>query len=223
MVGLDASDSQETGIGDWCAMTTPYVHSGYARKENDDYQTVDGRCVTALVDTLKTSDLWLAKVHTIVDICGSHGSGIIRSLSNLGYRNVSAASEAFAAHTANWIITNPPYDRSIVDKYVKHVLRFINLGHVSHAAFLMRANWDMAQSRAVFFDNPYYHGQIRMRFCPWWSEERKAQPIHNYVWHIWSSEQPDKAADHPHGVVAPRIYYWPLSGEMGKLKTTPPE
>jgi len=222
LVGLDASDSQEVGIGDWSAMTTPYVHSGYARKENDDYQTVDERCVTALVDTLKTSDLWLMETSKIIDICGSHGSGIVRSLSNLGY-NASAAPEAFVAHTADWIITNPPYDRAIVDKYVGHVLGHIDSGYVKHAAFLMRSNWDMAQSRADFFDNIYYHGQIRMRFRPWWSEERKAQPIHNYVWHIWSEEPQVCLYDRCERNIGPRIYYWPLSGEMGKLKTTPTE
>jgi hypothetical protein len=35
------------------------------------------------------------------------------------------------------------------------------------------------------FDHPYYYGQIKLRFRPWWSEERTAQPIHNYVWHVW--------------------------------------
>lgn len=29
--------------------------------------------------------------------------------------------------------------------------------------------------------------QIKLRFRPWWSESREAQPIHNYVWQVWSS------------------------------------
>ncbi len=176
----------------------------------------------ALVDTLKTSGLWLAKNHKIIDICGSHGSGIVRSLSSLGY-NASAAPEAFAQHKADWIITNPPYDRVIVDKYVCNALAHVETHAVNHAAFLMRANWDRARSRAAFFDSPYYHGQIRMRFRPWWSEERKAQPIHNYVWHIWSWEQPGRAEDYPGAAINPEVYYWPLYGEMSKLKTTPTE
>ena len=43
-----------------------------------------------------------------------------------------------------------------------------------------------------------YRGQTRMRFRPWWSGDRKAQPIHNYVWHVWAP-----------GVGEPVIRYWP--------------
>jgi hypothetical protein len=37
----------------------------------------------------------------------------------------------------------------------------------------------------MFAQNEYYYGQIKMLFRPWWSEDHSAQPIHNYVWHIW--------------------------------------
>jgi hypothetical protein len=39
------------------------------------------------------------------------------------------------------------------------------------------------------FESPFYFGQIKLLFRPWWSEERKSQPIHNYVWHIWTHER----------------------------------
>lgn len=198
----------------------PYVHSGYDRKENDDYQTVDGRCVQALVDSLRGSPVWLAKNHAIVDMCGSHGSGIIRALATQGYAKVWAAKEAFERHETDWIITNPPYDRAIVDKYARHALKQIEEGEVYGAAFLMRANWDMARSRAPLFESPFYHGQIRMRFRPWWSEDRKAQPIHNYVWHIWYVEQHMNTLENEDRIARPQIYYWPLAADMHKLKTT---
>ncbi len=173
----------------------PFVHSGYERKENDDYQTVDKRCVLALVESVPLFG-------ECVDICGSHGSGIVNALRE--YRHDAyAAPEAFARHEEyEWIVTNPPYDRKVVNKYVEHALAHVQEGLVVGAAFLMRANWDFAASRAKFFDSPLYAGQVRMRFRPWWTEERSAQPIHNYVWHIW--EQPTRPR-----AVEQKIIYWP--------------
>ena len=61
---------------------------------------------------------------------------------------------------------------------------------ITAAAFLMRTNFDHAQSRKQFFTTRSYHGQIKLLFRPWWSEERQAHPIHNYVWHIWRARRP---------------------------------
>ena len=186
-------------------MTVPFVHSGYERKENDDYQTIDDRCVQALLETMHIqNNLYVGKYMEISDMCGSHGSGIINTLNKKGFVHAVAEPDAFSNEIkCQWIITNPPYDRKIVNSYIEHALKLIDHKHTFAAAFLMRANWDMAQSRSHLFDSDKYHSQIRMRFRPWWSEERKAQPIHNYVWQIWA---------HPHATVpntAPIIYYWP--------------
>jgi hypothetical protein len=168
-------------------MSNVYVNSGYARLENDNYQTVDSRCVESFVkgfflDHIKNGDY--NSMPTIVDMCGSHGSGIVRDFQNLGFK-ASYLENAFVPIYADWIVTNPPYDRKVVDKFANHALNSISKGNVLGAAFLMRANWDFAMTRADLFDRKEYYGQIRMRFRPWWTEERKAQPIHNYVWHIW--------------------------------------
>lgn len=181
----------------------PFVHSGYERKENDDYQTIDKRCVLALVESVP---LWGSSV----DICGSHGSGIVTALQE--YRHdATAAPEAFVIHEGfDWIVTNPPYDRRFVNKYVEHALAHLEKGLVVGAAFLLRANWDFASSRARLFDNDFYSGQVRMRFRPWWTEERTAQPIHNYVWHIW--EKPtDRQTEQ-------KIIYWPKSASNQSTK-----
>ncbi len=182
-------------------MTVPFVHSNYERKENDDYQTIDERCVTALLDTFNIqSNLFVGKYHEITDICGSHGSGIINTLLKKGFINAICEDDAFSSEiTGDWVITNPPYDRKIVNSYVEHCFKLMDSKKIYAAAFLMRANWDMAQSRSHLFDNDKYYGQIRMRFRPWWSEERKAQPIHNYVWHIWTNGNNK----------TPTIHYWP--------------
>lgn len=186
-------------------MTVPYVHSGYARKENDDYQTIDGRCIDALAETIFLDG-------KIVDICASHGSGIVSRLVEKGY-NAEGSPQAFnVLEDAKWIVTNPPYDRAIVDRYAEHAIAHVQAKKVFGAVFLMRANWDMASSRARLFDTPFYKGQIRMRFRPWWSEERKAQPIHNYVWHIWAN-----------GFSASLIHYWPTkkSGPLPNFEFQP--
>jgi hypothetical protein len=174
----------------------PFVHSGYERKENDDYQTVDKRCVQALIQSTSVGG-------KMIDICGSHGSSIVNILLQEGFGYAYAAPEAFVKHEGfDWIVTNPPYDRRVVDKYIEHSLAHIQKNLVYGAAFLMRANWDFASSRTKFFDHGLYAGQIRMRFRPWWTEERTAQPIHNYVWHIWSCNVCEEG---------PIIKYWPTA------------
>ena len=183
----------------------PFVHSGYARKENDDYQTIDTRCIQALMETPEMGlreDLIKCPNKKVVDICASHGSGIVTTLNNYGFE-AEGREEAFLPlnkQGIHAIVTNPPYDRRIVDKIVCHVLEQLTVtdGPCS-AYFLMRANWDFASSRSWLFDNAMYRGQLRMRFRPWWSEERKAQPIHNYVWHHWSFFEAGP----------PIISYWP--------------
>jgi hypothetical protein len=174
-------------------MSTPYVHSGYERKEHDDYQTIDGRCVDALVDSLSILD------PPFVDMCGRFGSGITDRLRAKGFdaRNLNDAFTDDIPYC--WITTNPPYDRKIVDTFTRRAIHLIEEEKVAGACFLMRANWDFAVSRKNLFDTGTYYGQVRMRFRPWWSEERKAQPIHNYVWHVWTNPR------HLH----PVIHYWP--------------
>lgn len=179
----------------------PFVHSGYERKENDDYQTVDKRCVLALVESVP---LW----GSIIDMCGSHGSGIVNTLKEYQH-DAYAAPEAFVKHEGfEWVVTNPPYDRSIVNKYAEHALAHIENDIIYGAAFLMRANWDFAISRSRLFDTPFYRAQVRMRFRPWWTEERTAQPIHNYVWHVWTKNEG----------VKPEIIYWPQQARKESTK-----
>ena len=179
---------------------TPFVHSGYERRENDDYQTIDRRCVQALIESCTLTPSGLLRPETkIVDFCASHGSGIVDAFVEKGF-DAQGVPYAFSNLNAfDILVTNPPYDRKVVDRFVAHAIAEIRDNHIKSAYFLMRANWDFAISRAAFFDSPNYAGQIRMRFRPWWSEDRKAQPIHNYVWHCWGRVAPAN----------PIIRYWP--------------
>lgn len=160
-----------------------FGNSGYARKAGDNYQTIDPRCTQALAETLAAQGFELNG--RIVDICGAQGSQIVDQLQKLGY-DANAVSEAFVHHEADWIVTNPPYARAVVDKFIEHALAHVQSGSCFGAAFLMRDSWDFSSGRTAFFDSPLYAGQIKMRFRPWWTESRVAQPMHNYVWHIWS-------------------------------------
>ena len=85
-------------------------------------------------------------------------------------------------------------------------------GRVQGVALLMRPIWDLAACRTGLFDLSLYRGQTRLRFRPWWSEERKAQPIHNFVWHVWAQGEGD-----------PVVKYWSPSsaGRGGGLTSEP--
>lgn len=160
----------------------PFVHSGYDRIKDDNYQTLDERCVIALIKK------WNISGGRIVDCCAPNGSGIVNFLTKHGY-DATGVPDAFASYDAEWIVTNPPYERDLVDEIANDCIKRLKAGHVRGVAFLMRANWDLAQKRANLFLFPWYTCQIRMRFRPWWSDERKAQPIHNFVWHIWEKTE----------------------------------
>lgn len=171
-------------------MTVPYVHSGYERRERDHYPTIDGRLVDALLDSWPVHGL-------IVDCCAPMGSGIVDRLRELKL-NAHCATDAHYPVRCDWIVTNPPYKRGLVDEIAEDIVFQLECDMCIGVAMLMRANWDMAACRAKLFSRPNYRGQTRMRFRPWWSDERKAQPIHNYVWHVWTD-----------GEGEPVVRYWP--------------
>ncbi len=171
-------------------MTVPYVHSGYERRADDNYQTLDSRCIDALLATWPVTG-------RIVDCCAPQGSGIVDRLVALGH-DAHGAADAFGDFKADWIVTNPPYKRGLVDEIAEAAIARVRERETQGAAFLMRANWDFAASRAGLFDRRWYAGQTRMRFRPYWSAERKSSPIHNFVWHVWQSTDGE-----------PVVRYWP--------------
>lgn len=162
-------------------MTVPYVHSNYERIPEDNYQTVDSRCVKALVDSI-----YISRAETIVDCCAPNGSGIVDELQRLAYISYGI-KDAFGYVNATWIVSNPPYKRVLVDKIINaQIDRF---PEVEGVAMFLRNNFDFAKSRYQMFMSPYYYGQIHMMFRPIWIKpipgEKKIEPIHNFVWHIW--------------------------------------
>jgi hypothetical protein len=164
-------------------MTVPYVHSKYPRKPDDNYQTVDPRCVDGFVNFSHPAGM-------CIDVCAPNGSGIVDRLIELGFDAMGIGDAFMDNIEAEWIITNPPYTRGLVDKILeRQIARAANMEVVGIAA-LLRTNFDHAQTRAnLFGHNPRYWGQIKLCFRPWWFEKKSGDhnPIHNYVWHIWVS------------------------------------
>lgn len=160
----------------------PFVHSNFERKDNDDYRTVDPRCVYGLLEHVRPTGL-------VVDPCSPEGSGIVDVLVECGY-NAKCGDDAFAdAIHADWIITNPPYTRPLVDDIINRQIERVRGREIFGFACLLRAYFDHAKSRdGMFKKNTFYLGQIKLCFRPWWSESRGKQPIHHFVWHIWTGE-----------------------------------
>jgi len=143
---------------------------------------VDRRCVQALVETVK-----LDANTKVVDVCSPQGSGIVDYFDGTDIQ-AALCSDAFIDYVdADWVIFNPPYKRSIVDKIIYRQIQRIVDGQVSCVAALLRTQFDHAKTRQdMFRKNIHYDGQIKMLFRPFWFADGDSTPIHNYVWHIWS-------------------------------------
>lgn len=161
-------------------MTVPYVHSNYERIEDDNYQTVDPRCVQGLVDKVKLTG-------RIVDVCAPNGSKIVDALKNLGYDAIGYEDAFIPIVFGNWIVTNTPYKKGVVDKLISRQIDRVGWDVYGFAA-LLRTNFDHAKTRKHLFQHNHYYGQVKLCFRPYWTEERKHSPIHNYVWHIWTAD-----------------------------------
>lgn len=162
-------------------MTVPFVHSNFERRPDDHYPTIDKRCVYGLLEHFTPAG-------PCVDVCAPAGSGIVDTLRECGYQ-ASGIGDAFAGDiAAEWIITNPPYSRPLVDRIITRQIERIEAGRVYGLAVLLRSGFDFAKSRQAMFDHPNYAGQIKLRFRPWWTESRDKQPIHNYVWQVWTGD-----------------------------------
>lgn len=158
----------------------PFVHSNFERVPNDFYPTIDSRCVYGFLEHFTPDGL-------CVDVCAPDGSGIVDTLKTCGH-NAEGLPDAFAENiSAQWIVTNPPYKRGLVDEIINRQIQRVEQGEVNGLAVLLRSNFDFAKGRKAMFDSPLYFGQIKLRFRPWWSESREAQPIHNYVWQLWKA------------------------------------
>jgi len=163
------------------------MHSGYERIADDDYKTIDKRCVYAFLEHFKPAGL-------CVDPCAPTGSGIVDTLNESGYQAISLP-DAFTwfVEGADWVVSNPPYTPGLVDRIIWSQIEQLKTGKVNSVAMLMRWGFDHALKRQPMFRrNPYYYGQIKTLFRPQWFEKRPGdkQPFHPFVWHIWMERHP---------------------------------
>jgi len=161
-----------------------FTKSNYARIPEDFYPTVDPRCIYAFLEHFQPSG-------PSIDVCAPTGSGIVDTLNNCGYSahfDHDALNGQYSPGAYQWIITNPPYTRPLVDDIITHQIERVESSQVYGVAVLLRSYFDHAKSRtAMFRDCPLYAGQIRLLFRPLWKKKEPGDhgPIHNFVWHIW--------------------------------------
>lgn len=169
-----------------------FVHSGYDRIPNDDYQTIDKRCIQALLESWDIAGpIW--------EPCAPHGSGI----ADAWPFDVSPGRDALTDLPAPWAffaVTNPPYTTAICVAIARRLRSLVADGRLIAAALLLRSQWDhRSTSGAELLEGPPFAGLIRLRFRPWWSQERTASPIHSYQWLIFDNRHDRE----------PIVRYWP--------------
>jgi hypothetical protein len=97
------------------------------------------------------------------------------------------------------IITNPPYKGNLADDFVAQALHLMEDELIETAAFLLRAEWNAAKKRAMFFDHEFYAGEVVLRKRPrwdwWYTDKSEHGPRHNFSWFVW-----DRREHHMQGV-----------------------
>jgi hypothetical protein len=148
----------------------PYVKSKFARIEDDNYITIDPRCIRALLTSWDIPQ-------PAVDPYTRGG--------NTGLDPIIAGDmHDIYAPGVRSVVTNPPYSRPDVDDITEELIRAVRMARLEVAAILVRIGWDCARSRKNYWAPPF-SASIRLQFRPWWSQSRTSQPIHSYQWLIW--------------------------------------
>jgi hypothetical protein len=129
-------------------MTNPkMMNSGRPRIEDDDYKTVDPRCVLGLLEHFNSS----FTQRELIDPCAPSGSGIAIAMKFAG-KKVVCKPDALADYPCDWVITNPPYKRPLVDHIVERQTDNLERGVIRVGiCMLLRTNFDHAKSRQKFF------------------------------------------------------------------------
>lgn len=155
--------------------------SAYTRREDDNYPTIDTRCLDGLL-------FYAPVAGRIVDPCARAGSALAEQFLERGYQNVFMLNDAYMSAPGDWIVTNPPFTKSEVTKIVERQIKRVENENYIGFALLVRNNWAFAKSRRFLFNRPTYSGEIKLLFRPFWTDDRSMEPKHNYVWHIWQKD-----------------------------------
>lgn len=178
--------------------------SGYERVENDFYPTEEA-CSVALYRFLREHRLINRHSPVYEPACGD--GAISNVYSKFGHKVISSdlhpqmagayvrdfLTEPLAEFDPNGerpvLITNPPYAKPWLDKFIKRAVELVSQDGIV-AAFLMRNEVDCANGRAKFFrDSPFYFGKQVLLWRPRWIPGSTGSPRHNYAWYIWAPKE----------------------------------
>lgn len=176
----------------------------YERQSDDFYPTIEADWIVPLLlkFTNPPGDIW-------EPACGA--GHLSRVLEGAGYRvhSTDLVDRGFGQPGMDFletqrmpegcrsIITNPPYQRVLIDRFVAHALDLTRASG-GFLALLVRNEFDAAVSRLWMTQEcPSFARKIVLTKRPRWFEpepgEKSAGPRHNYAWLVWdwsSNEAP---------------------------------
>lgn len=156
--------------------------SGYARKDNDKYET------PAWVTLALGPHLPIERVCHVTEPCAASGM-MIRALQFLGCRvegtDIATGVDFLTVERcdADAIITNPPYGRA--DEFIEHALK-LTAPMDGMVAMLLRADFDSAKTRRhLFADCAQFSKKLVLTKRIVWFDGPGAAPSYNHCWYLW--------------------------------------
>lgn len=159
-------------------MGKQFRHSGYKRKDRDFYPTpnqyVDWLFMHWFPDSSVVDEPFAGECHMVRAL---ESFGLIVTADDLlwGTDFIMVTTER------DCTISNPPYDRTLCPKLVRHA---INLSQ--QTAMLLPATWDCAGGRVDMFTvkSPFRLKVVCNKRIPWEKGTRNGG-MHDYAWFVW--------------------------------------
>jgi hypothetical protein len=155
--------------------------SGYARKPDEQYETVAWVVVALLPHVGKIEHAW--------DPCDRGSGRLIATLRNCGIDAVGTVEDFLGTFEppvgVSHLITNPPYGENrrgeMAERFIAHALQL----DVPHVAMLLRNDFDSAIRRQHLFRlNPMFAGKvILLNRIKWFAGD--SSPSDNHAWFLW--------------------------------------
>ena len=171
-------------------------HSGYARKERDEYQT-PAWPVQVLIPHLQRSSTakpYQRPCKTIWEPACGEGS-MVSTLAAAGFdiiatdivQGIDFLKEP--PREIDAIITNPPFN--LAQEFIEHALAIAPPHCV--IAMLLRTDYDHAKSRRhLFKDCPQFAMTLKLLSRIVWFEPATASPSQNHSWFAWRMDNAGK-------------------------------
>ncbi|QIV65792.1 putative methyltransferase [Mesorhizobium phage Cp1R7A-A1] len=190
--------------------------SGHDRVENDFYPTPP-ECTHALLRffdaqgrTVLNKRVWepAAGQGHISKVCRLFGAEVRESdlhpqtegATTADFTKVDDAIFDADPKIPHFIITNPPYQRDVIDGFIAKCVMFARDYGIT-TALLMRNEVDSAITRRKFFvDCAQFDAKLTLLWRPRWIADSTGSPRHNYAWFIWSAAAGNRAAELHHAI-----------------------